>query len=95
MNSVSKNTLVASSFADMALTTRVRSALQSDPKTRNCSILVQCADGTVELRGEVAKAEMALRAQQIALTVGGVDLVQTDLKWIDSDHDDLSSLVSL
>jgi hyperosmotically inducible periplasmic protein len=94
MNS-SANTPIASSFADMALTTRVRSALQSDPKTRRCSIVVRCADGTATLSGKVPKAEMALRAQQIALTVGGVDLVQTDLKWTESDHDDRSSLVSL
>lgn len=87
------STPIASSFADMALATRVRGALQSDPKTRRCAIDVQCADGTAILSGEVPKAEMALRAQQIALTVGGVDLVQTDLKWIDSD--DRSSLVSL
>lgn len=87
------STPIASSFADMALATRVRGALQSDPKIRRCAIDVQCADGTAILSGEVPKAEMALRAQQIALTVGGVDLVQTDLKWIDSD--DRSSLVSL
>jgi osmotically-inducible protein OsmY len=35
----------------------------------------------VTLSGEVPKAELALRAQQLALAVGGVDLVHTDIKW--------------
>jgi hypothetical protein len=72
---------IASSFADLALTTRVRGALQSDPRTRHSGIEVKCVDGTVTLRGEVPKAETALFAQQIALAVGGVDLVHTDIKW--------------
>jgi osmotically-inducible protein OsmY len=71
---------IASSFADLALATRVRSALRSDPRTRQCEIEVRCADGTVSLRGEVPKAEMALRAQQLALAVGGVDLVEADIR---------------
>ena len=71
---------IASSFADLALATRVRSALRSDPKTRKCEIEVRCADGTVSLRGEVAEAEMVLWARQVALTVGGVDLVEADIK---------------
>ena len=73
---------IASSFADLALTTRVRSALQSDPRTRQCGIEVKCIDGTVTLSGEVPRAETALRAQQLALAVGGVDLVNTDIKWV-------------
>jgi hyperosmotically inducible periplasmic protein len=73
---------IASSFADLALTTRVRSALHSDPRTRQCGIQVKCVDGTVTLCGEVPKAEMALRAQQLALAVGGVDLVHTNIKWV-------------
>lgn len=73
---------IASSFADLALMTRVRSALQSDPSTRWCGIEVRCVDGTVTLSGEVPKAAMALRAQQLALAVGGVDLVHTDIKWV-------------
>ena len=73
---------IASSFADLAVMTRVRSALQSDSRTRRCGIEVQCVDGTVTLIGEVPKAEMALRAQQLALAVGGVDLVHTDIKWV-------------
>jgi osmotically-inducible protein OsmY len=73
---------IASSFADLALTTRVRNALQSDPRTRQCGIEVKSVDGTVTLRGEVPKAEAALRAQQLALAVGGVDLVHTDIKWV-------------
>jgi len=73
---------IASSFADLALTTRVRGALHSDPRTRQCGIEVECVDGTVTLSGEVPKAETALRAQQLALAVGGVDLVHTDIKWV-------------
>lgn len=73
---------IASSFADIALATRVRGALQSDPRIRQCGIEVKCVDGTVTLRGEVSKAETALRAQQLVLTVGGVDLVHTDIKWV-------------
>lgn len=73
---------IAFSFADLALTTRVRSALHSDPRTRQCGIEVTCVDGTVMLSGEVPKAETALRAQQLALAVGGVDLVHTDIKWV-------------
>jgi osmotically-inducible protein OsmY len=72
---------LASSFADLALATRVRGALHSDPRTRQCEIEVKCVDGTVTLSGEVSKAETALRAQQLALTVGGVDLVHADIKW--------------
>lgn len=71
---------IASSFADLALTTRVRSALQSDPRTRQCGIEVRCVDGTVTLRGEVPKAEAALHAQQLALAVGGVDLVHAEIR---------------
>jgi osmotically-inducible protein OsmY len=73
---------IGSSFADLALTTRVRGALESDPRTRRCGIEVRCVDGTVTLRGEVPKAETALRAQQLALAIGGVDLVHTDIKWV-------------
>ncbi|MBV8134390.1 MAG: BON domain-containing protein [Deltaproteobacteria bacterium] len=73
---------IASSFADLALTTRVRSALKSDPRTRQSGIEVKCVDGTVTLSGEVRRADTALRAQQLALAVGGVDLVHTDIKWI-------------
>ena len=73
---------IASSFADLAVMTRVRSALQSYPRTRQCGIEVKCLDGTVTLCGEVPRAETALRAQQLALAVGGVDLVHTDIKWV-------------
>ena len=73
---------IASSFGDLALMTRVRSALQGDPRTRRCGIEVQCVDDTVTLSGEVPRAETALRAQQLALAVGGVDLVHTDIKWV-------------
>jgi len=73
---------IASSFADLAVATRVRSALQSDPRTRQSGIKVKCVEGTVTLSGLVPKAEMALRAQQLALAVGGVDLVHTDIQWI-------------
>jgi osmotically-inducible protein OsmY len=73
---------ITSSFADLALTTRVRSALQSDPRTWQCGIEVKCVDGTVTISGDVPRAETALRAQQVALAVGGVDLVQTDIKWV-------------
>jgi osmotically-inducible protein OsmY len=60
----------------------VRTALQSDPTTRQSRITVKCVEGTVTLSGLVPKAEMALRAQQLALAVGGIDLVHTDVKWI-------------
>jgi osmotically-inducible protein OsmY len=73
---------IASSFADLALATRVRSALQSDPRTRQSRIKVKRVEGTVTLSGLVPKADMALRAQQLALAVGGVDLVHTDIQWI-------------
>jgi osmotically-inducible protein OsmY len=73
---------IASSFADLALATRVRGALQSDPRTRQCGIDVKCVDGTFTLSGEVSKAETALRAQQLALAVGGVDLVHANIKWV-------------
>ena len=73
---------IASSFADLALATRVRGALQSDPRTKQSEIDVKCVDGTVTLSGEVSKAETALLAQQLALTVGGVDLVHTNIKWV-------------
>ena len=73
---------IASSFADLALATRVRSALQSDPRTRQSRIKVKCVGGTVTLSGLVPKADMALPAQQLALAVGGVDLVHTDIQWI-------------
>jgi osmotically-inducible protein OsmY len=74
-------TPVASSFNDVALTTRVRSALLSDPETRRCPIEVRAADGTVTLSGQVPRAETALHAQQLALSVAGVDMVWTNLKW--------------
>jgi osmotically-inducible protein OsmY len=71
----------ASSFADVALTVRVRGALLGDPRTCRCPIEIRAANGTVTLSGEVAAAEIALRAQQLALSVAGVDLVWTDLRW--------------
>jgi len=73
---------IASSFADLALATRVRGALRSDPRTRQSGIEVKCVDGTVTLSGEVPRAEMAQHAQQLALAVGGVDLVHTNIKWV-------------
>ena len=79
------NSTVASSPADLSLMTQVRGALLSDPRLERCAIDVRCDDGTVTLRGEVPKAELALRSQQIALTVDGVDLVQTELTWTDKD----------
>jgi osmotically-inducible protein OsmY len=72
---------VASSFPDVALTTRVRSALLSDPRTRQCPIEVRAADGTVTLSGQVPKAELAQHAQQLALAVRGVDMVWTEISW--------------
>ena len=76
------NSPIPTSFADLALTTRVRGALHSDPRTRQSGIEVKCVDGTVTLSGEVPRAEMALYAQQLALAVGGVDLVHTNIKWV-------------
>jgi osmotically-inducible protein OsmY len=76
---------VASSSADLTLVTQVRGALLSDPRLEQCAIEVVCADGTVTLRGKVPKAELALRSQQLALAVDGVDLVQTELKWTDEE----------
>ena len=71
----------ASSFRDTGVAIRVRSVLNTDPKTRQCPITVSAGNGTVTLSGRVSGAETALRAQQLALTVRGVDLVWTELKW--------------
>ena len=79
------NSPVASSPADLSLMTQVRGALLSDPRLERCAIEVKCADGTVTLRGKVPKAELALRSQQLALTVDGVDVVQTELTWTDKE----------
>ncbi|HTR61471.1 MAG TPA: BON domain-containing protein [Candidatus Binataceae bacterium] len=79
------NSPVASSPADMTLMTQVRGALLSDPRLERCAIEVRCDDGTVTLRGEVPKAELAMRSQQLALAVDGVDLVQIELTWTDEE----------
>ena len=76
---------VASSFADLALMAQVRGALLSDPRLGQCAVEVTCADGTVTLRGKVPKAELALRSQQLALAVDGVDLVQVELTCHDEE----------
>ena len=76
---------IASPPADLNLVTQVRGALLSDPRLERCAIEVRCADGTVSLRGEVPKAELALRSQQLALAVDGVDVVHVDLKWTDEE----------
>ena len=79
------NSPVASSPADLTLMTQVRGALLSDRRLERCAIEVKCTDGTVTLRGQVPKAELALKSQQLALTVDGVDVVQTELTWTDKD----------
>ena len=76
---------LASSFADVALMAQVRGALLSDPRLGQCAVQVTCADGTVILRGKVTKAELALRSQQLALAVEGVDLVQVELTCHDEE----------
>ncbi len=80
---LTKRLPVAPPLTDPVLTTRVRGALNTDPAIQRCAIEVRASDGTVTLRGQVPGGEAALRAQQLALAVGGVEMVWTDLKWND------------
>lgn len=72
------------SSADEALAERVRTVLRIEQGMRGCRIDVRAKGGTVTLSGVVMNAEMALRAQQLALSVTGVDMVCTSLVWQDS-----------
>jgi|GEM_PF-5214847 len=71
----------ASLSADDALAERVRRVLGAEPEMSGCRIDVRAKGGTVTLSGVVTSAEMALRAQQLALSVTGVDMVWTSLVW--------------
>ncbi|HEY6394875.1 MAG TPA: BON domain-containing protein [Candidatus Binataceae bacterium] len=62
-------------FKDLAMSTRVKSALLSDRVTRRCAISVIADDGTVTLVGEVAEPAAATHAQRLAESIPGVRAV--------------------
>ena len=57
---------------DRTIESRVRVALAGDPETAEEEILVSCSEGTVYLRGTLAREAAGKRAKVVALGVEGV-----------------------
>jgi hyperosmotically inducible periplasmic protein len=64
---------------DSAITTKVKTALDTDPITKSATIHVDTQDGVVNLTGEVASAKVMLQAQKIAQNTENVTTVQNNL----------------
>jgi hyperosmotically inducible protein len=70
---------VASTAADMAITTQVKAALAADDQLSALSIEVDTIGGVVSLSGPAPSAEAAERATTLAKAVEGVTEVQIKL----------------
>jgi hyperosmotically inducible protein len=64
---------------DTAITTKVKTALDTDPITKSATIHVDTNDGIVNLTGEVPNAKVMLQAQRIAQNTEHVKTVQNNL----------------
>jgi osmotically-inducible protein OsmY len=64
---------------DAVITTRVKSAIFSDPVLKILQINVETFKGTVQLSGFVNSAASVTKAREIAKAVKGVVSVQTNL----------------
>lgn len=64
---------------DTVITTKVKSAIFSDPDLKVLQINVETFKGVVQLSGFVNSASSVTKAQEIAKTVKGVVSVQTNM----------------
>ena len=64
---------------DAAITTRVKTALVTDPQVKATEVQVETYKGTVQLSGFVDSAEHVARAAQLAREVPGVKEVRNSM----------------
>ena len=64
---------------DSAITTKVKSAIFSDPSLKVFQINVETFKGEVQLSGSVDSDQMVKKAGEVARSVGGVKSVRNDL----------------
>ena len=64
---------------DAAITTRVKTALATDPHVKATEVQVETYKGTVQLSGFVESPESAARAAQLANAVPGVKEVRNSM----------------
>ncbi|MFN3789649.1 BON domain-containing protein [Massilia sp.] len=64
---------------DAAITTRVKTALVTDPQVKATEVQVETYKGTVQLSGFVDSAENVARAAQLAREVPGVKEVRNSM----------------
>lgn len=67
-------------LADLALSTRVRAALRSEPKTRGLQLTVSADRGRVTLSGVVSDADIASQAEKVAAQSPGVTALVNNLR---------------
>ena len=66
-------------FGDTGITTRVKSAIFSEPELKVMAIHVATEDGVVKLSGTVKTRAERTKAIQVARKVEGVKMVKNDL----------------
>jgi len=64
---------------DSTITTKVKSAIFSDPSLKVFQINVETFKGEVQLSGSVDSDQMVKKAGEVARSVGGVKSVRNDL----------------
>ena len=64
---------------DAAITTRIKTALATDPEVKATEVQVETYKGTVQLSGFVESPESAARAAQLANAVPGVKEVRNSM----------------
>jgi len=65
---------------DSAITTKIKTALDTDPVTKSSTIHVDTNEGVVSLTGDVANPQVAAQAQNIAQNTKHVKAVTNNLK---------------
>ena len=65
---------------DTAITTKVKTALATDPITKEATIHVDTMQGVVSLTGDVANQSIAMQAEKIAKGTEHVKAVKNELK---------------
>ena len=71
----------ADQMSDATLTTKVKSALLSNERTRRYSIHVESDHGTVTIDGAVKSRAKAKYVASVVASVSGVRTVQNKLTW--------------
>ena len=65
---------------DTGITTKIKTALDTDPITKSSTIHVDTDNGVVNLSGDVPSAKVMMQAQKIAQNTEHVKSVQNNLK---------------